>query len=62
MKHINIRYHFILDILVKGRVVVKKIVIAENPVDMVTKHVHLENSMNDEHYNLAIRTLREQHR
>lgn len=41
MKHVNIRYHFIRDILAKGKVVVKKIATAENPADMMTKPVPL---------------------
>ena len=57
MKRINIKYHLILDILVKGKIVVKKTVIAKNPINMMTKHVSLENNMDDEHYNLAVRAL-----
>lgn len=38
-KHINVRYHFIRDVLAKGIVIVKKIATADNPADMMTKSV-----------------------
>ena len=36
-KHIDVKYHFIRDTVVVGKVVVKKIHTSENPVDMFTK-------------------------
>lgn len=41
IKHINIRYHFIRNVTAKGKIVVKKIVTAENLVDMITKPIPL---------------------
>jgi hypothetical protein len=38
-KHIDIRYHFIRDIIEKGLVKVCKISTNNNPADMMTKHV-----------------------
>jgi hypothetical protein len=38
-KHIDIRYHFIRDIIEKGLVKVCKISTDNNPADMMTKHV-----------------------
>ena len=38
-KHIDIRYHFIRDIIDKGLVKVCKISTDNNPADMMTKHV-----------------------
>ena len=40
-KHIDIRYHFIRDILANGVIVVKKIMTEKNPADMMTKPVPL---------------------
>jgi len=39
--HINIRYHFIQNVLTKGNVIVKKIAIADNSAYMMTKFVPL---------------------
>jgi len=36
-KHINIRYHFVRDVISEGNVLVKKISTEENPADMLTK-------------------------
>lgn len=36
-KHVNIRYHFIREIISQGHIVVKKIGIDDNPIDMMTK-------------------------
>ena len=36
-KHIDVRYHFIREIIVIGKVVVEKIHTSENPADMFTK-------------------------
>jgi hypothetical protein len=38
-KHIDIRYHFVRDIIEKGLVKVCKISTHNNPADMMTKHV-----------------------
>jgi len=38
-KHIDVRRHFVRDIVADGKVVVKKISIAHNPADMLTKSV-----------------------
>ena len=35
-KHIDIRYHFVRDIISGGDVVIKKITTADNPADMLT--------------------------
>ena len=37
MKHIDVRYHFIRDIIACGEVTIRKISTHENPVDMLTK-------------------------
>jgi len=36
-KHINVKYHFIPDIVTQGDIVVKKIYTLENPAEMLTK-------------------------
>ena len=36
-KHIDIRYHFVCDVISEGNVLVKKISTEANPVDMLTK-------------------------
>jgi hypothetical protein len=36
-KHIDIKYHFIRDIVVEGKIKVNKIHTNENPIDMLTK-------------------------
>ncbi len=38
-KHIDVRYHFIQDIVFQGTVVVQKVFTHNNPVDMMTKEV-----------------------
>jgi kynurenine formamidase len=38
-KHIDVRYHFICDVLEHGQLIVKKIHIKENVVDLFTKVV-----------------------
>jgi hypothetical protein len=38
-KHIDVRYHFIRDIIYQKQVEVKKIGTAENPADMMTKPI-----------------------
>ena len=38
-KHIDVRYHFIRDIVTQGAVEVKKVSTLENPADMMTKAV-----------------------
>ncbi|KAG8489015.1 hypothetical protein CXB51_016942 [Gossypium anomalum] len=37
IKHINVRYHFVHDIIARGDIVVSKISTHENPADMMTK-------------------------
>ena len=37
MKHIDVRYHFIQDIIARGEVIVRKINTHDNPADMLTK-------------------------
>ncbi|KAE8654775.1 glutamate-ammonia ligase family protein [Hibiscus syriacus] len=47
-KHIDVRYHFVREILEEGGVIIQKIRTTENPADMLTKvitaakHVHLD--------------------
>jgi hypothetical protein len=36
-KHIDVRYHFLWEVVTQGDIIVKKIVTAENLVDMLTK-------------------------
>ena len=36
-KHIDVRYHFVREIIEEGRVLVQKIKTDENPADMLTK-------------------------
>ena len=36
-KHINIKHHFIRDVVVVGEIMVEKIDTSENPADMLTK-------------------------
>ena len=36
-KHINIKHHFIRDVVVVGEIMVEKIHTSENPADMLTK-------------------------
>lgn len=38
-KHIDVRYHFIRDIILQGDIAVKKIATADNPADMMTKPI-----------------------
>ena len=38
-KHIDVRYHFVRDIVSQGAIVVNKIATTENPADMLTKPV-----------------------
>ena len=40
-KHIDVRYHFIREIISQGTIVVKKIGTSDNPVDMLTKSITL---------------------
>ena len=39
MKHIDVRFHFIQEILDEGDIVLQKIHTKENPADMLTKVV-----------------------
>lgn len=36
-KHIDVRRHFIIDVVKSGEIVLEKIATAENPADMATK-------------------------
>ena len=36
-KHINLRYHFVREIIARGDIVVSKVGTQDNPVDMMTK-------------------------
>ena len=36
-KHIDIRYHFVRDVILEGKIVVEKIGTESNPADMLTK-------------------------
>ncbi|KAK3025963.1 hypothetical protein RJ639_040937 [Escallonia herrerae] len=38
-KHIDVRFHFIRDVVSQGTVMVEKIFTDENPADMMTKHI-----------------------
>ena len=38
-KHIDVRYHFIRDVIEEGEIVVVKIPTTDNPADMLTKPV-----------------------
>ena len=38
-KHIDVKAHFIRDVISQGAIVVKKIVTAENPTNMMTKTI-----------------------
>ena len=37
MKHVDVRYHLIHDVIAQGDILVKKIGTIDNPVDMITK-------------------------
>ena len=37
MKHINMKYHFVWDVVSRGNIIVKKIGTKDNPTDMLTK-------------------------
>jgi hypothetical protein len=36
-KHIDVKYHFLREVVTQGDIIVKKIATTENPVDMLTK-------------------------
>lgn len=36
-KHIDVRYYFVCDIISKGNILIKKIGVVENPIDMMNK-------------------------
>ena len=36
-KHIDVRYHFVRDVIARGDVVVEKVSTHDNPADMLTK-------------------------
>ena len=41
-KHIDVRYHFVRDVVLQGTVTVQKISTTENPADMLTKSIPSE--------------------
>ena len=38
-KHIDVRMHFIRDVIAQGAIILKKIPTVDNPTDMITKFV-----------------------
>jgi hypothetical protein len=38
-KHINVKYHYVREVITEGRLKVPKISTHDNPADMMTKHV-----------------------
>jgi hypothetical protein len=40
-KHIDIKYHYVRDVVARGKLQVCKISTHDNPADMMTKHVHV---------------------
>ena len=50
-EHIDVRYHFVLEIIARGNIVVSKVGTQDNPIDMMTnslliaKFVHYSNFM-----------------
>jgi hypothetical protein len=40
-KHINIKYHYVRDVVARGKLHVCKISTHDNPADMMTKPVHV---------------------
>jgi hypothetical protein len=38
-KHIDVKYHYVREVIAEGRLMVPKISTNDNPVDMMTKHV-----------------------
>ena len=38
-KHIDIKYHYVRDVIAQGKLKVSKISTHDNPADMLTKHV-----------------------
>jgi hypothetical protein len=43
IKHIDIRYHFVRDIISEAKIFVKKISTKKNQTDMLTKSLSIEN-------------------
>ena len=41
-KHINVRYHFVREIIARGDIVVSKVETQDNPVDMMTKSLPID--------------------
>ena len=44
-KHINVRYHFVEEIVAKGDIVVKKVSTLDNPADIMTKSLPFSKFM-----------------
>ena len=40
-KHIDVKYHYIRDVVAQGEIKVCKISTHDNPADMMTNHVHV---------------------
>ncbi|KAL5790409.1 hypothetical protein ACOSQ2_005297 [Xanthoceras sorbifolium] len=55
-KHIDVKFHFVRDIIAQGQVTVKKISTHDNPVDMLTKSLSNVNYVVDatDYENLSI--------
>ena len=45
MKHIDVRYHFVREIIARGDIVVSKVRTQDNPVDMMTKSLPIAKFM-----------------
>ena len=41
MKHIDVRYHFVCEIIARGDIVVSKVETQDNPVNMMTKSLNI---------------------
>ena len=41
MKHIDVRYHFVFEIIALGDIVVGKVGTQDNPIDTMTKSRHI---------------------
>ena len=53
-KHIDIRYHFVRDVISEGNVLVKKISTEENPADMLTKPLPITKFKFCSKYNFSL--------
>jgi hypothetical protein len=39
--HIDIKYHYVREVIAEGRLKIPKISTHDNPADMMTKHIHV---------------------